>query len=110
MSVAQTTLLDDKVCYSIDTFATLQIGENERSLWTHSQRIGFHYLEARTYLGRQIDLVYDQQIGTGDAGSALAGYLFTGRNVDHIDRQVRQLGTECCRKVVAAGFDKAQFP
>src|SRR5262249_53349206 len=57
----------------------------------------------------QIYLVDNEQIGTGDAGATLARYFFTSRDVDHIDRQVRQLGAEGCRKIIAAGFDKAQF-
>jgi hypothetical protein len=39
--------------------------------------------------------------------ATLARYFFTFRDVDHIDRQVRQLGAEGCRKIIATRLDKA---
>jgi hypothetical protein len=41
-------------------------------------------------------------------GPPLRG-IFSFRDVDHIDRQIRQLGAEGCRKIIATQLDKAQF-
>ena len=55
--------------------------------------------------GREIGLVDDQQIGPGDAGAALARDLVAAGDVDHVERQVGQLGAEGGGQVVAAALD-----
>src|SRR4029077_15945221 len=44
-----------------------------------------------------------------NTGAALTRNLFSSRNIDHIDRQIRQLGAESRRQVITARLDKAQF-
>ena len=57
---------------------------------------------------REVDLVDDQQVALGDAGAALARDLVAGGDVDHVERQVGELGAEGRGEVVAAGLDQDQ--
>src|SRR5262245_13741847 len=98
--LCQSALLNDEACDLIDTLTTLQIGKNERALCAHSQRIRFHYLKVCADQRSQIDLVDDEKIGARNTRAALARYFFTCCDVDHIDRQIGQLGTEGCRKII----------
>ena len=108
-AIFQTTALEDEACYGIDSFSGLHIRKDKRAFSPHPQRIRFHDVETCAYKRSQIDLVDDEKIGARNTGSALARNLFAGRDIDHIDRQVRQLGAEGRRKVIAAGLDKAQL-
>src|SRR5262249_38956795 len=105
----QSALLDDKGSDLIDTFADLQICKNERLLRAHSPRVCCHHFEIRADQGSEIYLVDDEKIGAGNARTTLARYFFTCSYVNDVDGQACQLGAERCRKVVASGFDKAQF-
>ena len=58
---------------------------------------------------REIDLVDDEQVGTGDARPALRRDLVAGRDVDDVDRHVGELRREGRGEVVAAGFDQHQI-
>ena len=69
-------------------------------------RVARHHLEAGTDQRGQIDLVDDEQIGAGDARTALARDLVAGRDVDDVDRQIGQFGREGRRQIVAARFDQ----
>ena len=57
-------------------------------------------------MGREVDLVDDQQIGFGDARAALARNFIAGGDVDHVERKVGKLGAEGCREIVAATLDQ----
>ena len=70
--------------------------------------VAVHDFQAGADIRGEVDLVDDQQVAARDAGAALAGDLVAGRNVDDVDRQVRQFGAEGGRQVVAAGFDQDQ--
>src|SRR5262245_792548 len=107
--LVQPAALDDKAGDLVHTFAALQVRKNERPLCAHSRRIGLHYREICTDQRSQVDLVDDEKIGTRNARATLARYFFAGRDVDHVDRQVGELGTESRRKIVATRLDKAQF-
>src|ERR1700739_4362335 len=105
----QATLLNDEVCDRFNPFATLQVRKDERSLPAHPERVRFHDSEIRPYQRSQVDLVNDQKVGAGNSGTALTRDLFTLGNVDHLDSQSRQFGTESCRQIVPARFYKAQL-
>ena len=55
---------------------------------------------------REVGLVDDQQVGLRDAGAALARDLLAAGDVDHVEREVRQLGAEGRGEVVAARLDE----
>ena len=42
-------------------------------------------------MGREVDLVDDQEVGAGDAGAALGRDLVAGRDVDDVDGEVGEL-------------------
>src|ERR1700739_4802917 len=107
--LCQATLLNDEVCDRFNPFATLQGRKDERPLPAHPERVRFHDTKIRTYQRSQVDLVNDEKVGAGNSRSALARDLFTLGNVDHVDGQVRQFGTESCRQIVPARFYKAQL-
>src|SRR6185503_1315053 len=98
----QSAFFDHKGCDLVYPLTALQIRKDERSFPAHSQRVRFHYLKVRAYQGSQINFVDHQEIGACDARAALARYFFSFSNIDHIDRQVLQLGAEGCSEIVAA--------
>src|ERR1700746_963798 len=105
----QSTLLNDEVCDRFNPFAALQIRENEGPLPAHSERVRLHYAKVRAYQRSQVDHVDNEKIGARNSRTALTRDLLTFRNVDHVDRQVRQFWTESSRQVISARFDKADF-
>ena len=72
----------------------------------HPARIAVHDVEVGADQRREVDLVDHQQVGAGDAGPALARDLLARRHVDHVDREVGQLGREGGGEIVAARFDE----
>ncbi len=75
----------------------------------HAPGVPVHHLEAGTDQRGKVDLVDDQEIRAGDAGTALARDLLAGRDIDHVDREIRELGAEGRGQVVAAGLDQQQL-
>ena len=75
----------------------------------HLLGVALHHLERGADIGREIDLVDDQEIGARDAGPALRRNLVAGRDVDDIDREIGKLRRECRGQIVAAGFDQHQI-
>ena len=84
----------------------LQVGEHERPLAAHPARVAVHHLERRADHRREVDLVDDQQVRARDARPALARDLVARRDVDHVEREVGQLGAERRGEVVAAALDE----
>ena len=72
----------------------------------HAPGVGFHHRQVGADMRREVGLVDDQQVALGDAGPAFARDLLATGDVDHVQRQVRQLGAEGGGQVVAAGFDE----
>src|SRR6267142_562775 len=105
----QSAVVDDERRDLLQALAALQIREHERTLATQPQRVRFHHREIRAHQRSEIDLVDHQQIGPGDSRAAFPGDLFAFRDVDDVDRQVRQLRAERRREIVAARFDEAEI-
>ena len=84
----------------------LLVREHEGARAAHPARVAVHDLERGAHQRREVDLVDHQQVAARDARPALARDLVAGRDVDDIDRQVRKLGRESRRQVVAAGLDE----
>ena len=57
----------------------------------------------------EIGLVDHQQIGLRDTRAALARHLVAARDVDHVDREVRELAAVLRGEVVAARLDEQQL-
>ena len=47
-------------------------------------------LAAVADMRRQVNLVDDQEIGARDSGTTLRWNLVSGRNIDHVDREIRE--------------------
>src|SRR5215472_15504658 len=75
------TPLLDEAGGAVDALAGAQVGEQERTLSPHAGGVALHDVEGGADVGRKVDLVDDQQVGTGDAGAALGRDLVAGRNV-----------------------------
>ena len=59
-------------------------------------------------MGREVDLVDDEEIGARDAGAALGGNFVAGGDVDHVDREIGELRGKRRGEIVATGFDQDQ--
>src|SRR4029453_2175074 len=77
---------------STHALSALEIGEHEGTFAAHLSRVALHYVEGRAHHRREVDLVDDEKIGSCDAGAALARNLVPRGHVDHVERQVGQLG------------------
>src|SRR6185436_9001446 len=60
-------------------------------------------------VGREVDLVDDEQVGAEDAGAALPRDLLALRHVDDVDGGVHQLRTEGGGEVVPAALHEDQL-
>ena len=67
----QAALGFDEADDAIEPVALFQIGHHERPLAAHPFRVGVHLLQRRADIGREVDLVDDQEIRPGDARSDL---------------------------------------
>ena len=88
----------------VDTRAMAQARKHKRTRSAHARRIDAHDLETGADMGRQVGLVNDEQVRARNTRPALAWNFFAAGDVDHIDRQVRQLGAEGRGQVVAARY------
>src|SRR6266853_3874381 len=86
----------------VGPFAGFEVGEDEGSVAAHPTSVAVHDFEAGTDQRGEVDLVDDEEVGTGDPRSPFARNLVAGRDVDHVDRQIGELGREGRGKVVAA--------
>ena len=68
-----------------------------------------HHLERGAEEGGEVDLVDDEEIGSSDAGAALARDFFAARDVDDIDSEVGELRGKGGGEIVAARFS-SPFP
>src|SRR5207237_681008 len=62
-----------------------QIAEDERARAAHAFGVALHHLQRRADMGREVDLVDDQEIGPRDARAALRRDFLAGGDVDDID-------------------------
>jgi hypothetical protein len=81
----------DKGDDEVQAFAFFEIGHDERPCAAHPACVGVHFFQRSADMGRQIDLVDDKQIGSGDAGTALGRDFIAGGDVDDIDREIGEL-------------------
>src|ERR1700722_608495 len=102
----QPAFSDNELDDLIDTFPGFQIGEDKTPFAAHAFSVAVHHLEARADQRRQIDLVDDQQVGSGNPRAALARDFIAGGDVDHINRQIGELGRKCRGEIVAARLDQ----
>src|SRR5690606_26057078 len=83
-------------------------GEHERTISSHLLGITIHDFEGSADVRRKVGLVDDQEIRAGDARTSLARDLVSTGNIDHVDREVGELGTEGRREIVATALDDDQ--
>src|SRR6202035_1408895 len=57
----------------------------------------------------EVDLVDDQEVRAGNAGTTLGGDLVAGGDVDHVDGEIGEFRGKGGGEVVAAGFDQHQI-
>src|SRR5688572_5340472 len=92
----------------VHAFAGLQIREDERPRPPLTPGVSIHDGEIGAHVGREVDLVDDEQVGACDPGAALARDLLALGDIDDVDGGVHQLGAERGGKVVAAALDEEQ--
>src|SRR5262245_17430010 len=93
----------------VQPFTRLQVREHERLPAAHEARVALHDAEVGADVRRQIDLVDHQQVRARDARTTLARNLVAARDVDDVDRRVRQFRAEAGREIVAAALDEHQL-
>ncbi len=84
------------------------VGEDERPRPAHALGVALHHLEGGADMRGEVDLVDDQQVGPGDPGAALRRDLVPRGDIDHVDREIGELGRKRRGEIVAAGFDQDQ--
>src|SRR5215203_3820171 len=89
--------------------AVAQVGEDVRALPAHALGIRVHHREVGPDEGREVDLVDDEEVGSGDPRAPLAGDLLASGNVDDVDREVGEFWREGGGEVVAAGLDQDEI-
>src|SRR6266540_194983 len=99
-------LAADPVNHAVGASPVPEIGEDKGPVSPHPLGVPLHHGEIGAHVGRQVDLVDDEQVGARDAGAALARDLVPLGDVYHVDRRVHQLGAEGCRQVVTAALDE----
>ena len=77
--------MHDKVDNRLQTLAGFQIGKHKRTLTAHAFAIGFHDLQRRAHIRREVDFINHQQVRTGNAGAAFARDFFTFRHINHVN-------------------------
>src|SRR5262249_21696156 len=97
---AEAALRLDETGDAVESFAGAQVAEDERALAAHPPRVLVHFLERGADMGRQVDLVDDQEVRARDAGPALRRDLVAGGHVDHVDGHVGQFRREGRGKIV----------
>ena len=83
-----------------------QVGEHGRALGTGRGEVAAHALEVGADVRREVDLVDDEQVGLDEPEAALARDVVAGRDVDHVEPVVDEIGGEGGGEVVAAGLDQ----
>src|SRR3569623_3329037 len=101
--------MDDARLDLVESSTKLEVGEHKWLGAAHAPRIEFHHFQRRADVRREIDFIDYQQIGLGDAGPALARKLVASGDVDHVESQIGQLGTESGAEIVAATLDQHEI-
>src|SRR5215469_1554584 len=107
--LSQSAPIGDKTCNLINALAVLQIREDERPMESHLQGVRFHHVQVRSDERGQIDLVDHEKIRPYNSRATLARYFFAFGHINYVNGEIRQLGTEGSRKIVASRLDKAEF-
>src|SRR5215469_13943679 len=103
-SVLEEEVVAHPVDHDVGAGAIAKVGENKRSASSHARGVPLHHAEVRADVRGEVDLVDDEQIGSHDAGPALARNLVSLGDVDHVDRRVHELGAERRREVVPSAL------
>src|SRR5215510_9156041 len=95
----QSALVLDETGDGVDALARAQIAEHEGTRSAHALGVALHDRERSADVGREIDFVDHEQVGTRDARAAFGRNLVAGGDVDDIERQVRELWLKMRRRV-----------
>lgn len=90
----------------IEPNAVLHLREDVGAAAAHLLRIPIHHGKISANRGSEVGLVDYQEIGLRDAWTAFARDFVPTRDVDDLDRVVRQFATEAGGQIVAAGFEQ----
>src|SRR5438552_16645366 len=97
-------LAANPVHHAVGAGSIAKVGEDEGSIAPHPLGVPLHHGEIGADVGREVDLVDDEQIGAGDAGPALARDLVPFGYVDDIDGRVHELRAEGGGEVVSSAL------
>src|SRR5260370_25082464 len=87
---AETSLGLDKADDAVEPLALPEIGHGKRPFPAHAPGVGVHFFQRCADMGRNVDLVDDEKVRPGDAGTPLGVTLVTYRDVDHLKRQLHE--------------------
>ena len=80
--------------------------------WTassHPPRVARHDVQIGAHERSQVGLVDDEQVRLCDSGPPFARNLVAARDVDDVDREIRQLAAELSRQIVSPALDEQQL-
>ena len=86
--------------------AVLYLGKNEGAGDANHVSVAFHDGEVGADAGGEVGFVDDEEVGLGDAGSALAGEFVAAADINYLDGEIGEFAAEAGGKVVAPGFDE----
>src|SRR5882757_10292719 len=86
-----------------------RVGGDHRPARAHAIGFGQHSLKVDPDIGRQIDLVDDEEIAAQQSRSLLARNIVTSCDVDHEHPPVDEVERKGRSEIVAAGFEQDQF-
>src|SRR6266581_7492114 len=78
----------------LHTDSVLHLREYKRAVAAHLLRVALHHFQIRTHSLREVGLVDDEQVALRDPGAALPRNLVATRDVDDLNREVREFPAE----------------
>ena len=89
--------------------AVPDLRKDKRPVAPHGPRVAFHYAQVRPHGGGKVGFVNDQQVGLGNARTALAGDFIAAGDVDDVNGVVGEFAAEMGGEVVPTGFNQQQI-
>ena len=98
--------MNDVIDHVTNAFIMLRLGEDNRTVPSHSFCIAFHYAQVCANSRCEVGLVDHKKIGLRETGTTFSGDFITSGNIDHLDRKISQLTAEAGGQIIAAGFEQ----
>src|SRR5947199_134440 len=95
--------------HRIDALTRFEVREHDGAPAALLAGVALHDGEVGADVGREVDLVDDEQLRARDARPALARDFLALGNVDHVEGRVHELGAEGRGQVIAAALEQQEL-